>query len=68
MKGMAAPAGRGRTSAAARAATPHQIATTAGREELVARALDERVPQRMKDRRAEDGGQNAGTEVSRVRS
>ena len=36
------------------------------REELVARALDERVPQRMKGRRAKDGGQDAGTEVSRV--
>ena len=35
------------------------------REELVARALDERIPQRMKGRRAKDGGQNAGTEVSR---
>ncbi len=33
------------------------------REELVARALDERIPQRMKGRRAKDGGQDAGTEV-----
>ena len=37
-----------------------------GSEELVARALDERVPQGMKGRRAEDGGQNAGTEVVRI--
>ena len=29
MNGMAAPAGRGRMSAAAKAATPHQIATIA---------------------------------------
>ena len=36
------------------------------REELVARALDERVPQRMKDRRAEHGGEDAGTEVGGV--
>src|SRR5271170_6529899 len=36
------------------------------REELVARALDERVPQSMKGRGAEDGGQDAGTEVGRI--
>ena len=36
------------------------------REELVARALDERVPQSMKGRRAKYGGQDAGTEVSGV--
>ena len=35
-------------------------------EDLVARALDERIPQRMKGGRAKDGGQDAGTEVSGV--
>ena len=34
MKGMAAPAGRGRTRAATRAATPHQSATTAEERNL----------------------------------
>ena len=34
MKGMAASAGRGRTSAATRAATPHQIAMTAEERNL----------------------------------
>ena len=36
------------------------------RKELVVRALDERVPQRMKGRSAKYGGQNAGTEVSGI--
>ena len=38
----------------------------AGREEFVVRALDERVPQRMKKRCAEHRGEDARREVSRV--